>query len=267
MFDSLGDRMKEYESANSSYLTRRMPVIIRLDMVAAHTFCRGLEKPFDDRFMTCMQNTTMALCKAAQGCKVAYTQSDEISLILTDYDTIKTDAWFKNKIQKLVSVSASIASVEFNREYRLVFSNEFCTPSTTMFMEEDRKSKWEKQAKMYTNKINSAIFDSRVFNLPKEEVCNYFIWRQNDATRNSILGYGQSMFSHKELQGKSCNEIQEMMYQKFGINWDKISVDKKRGVCLNRIKGERGWVLDKNIPQFTQDREYIEKYLLVNLEG
>ena len=115
-----------------------------------------------------------------------------------------------------------------------------------------------------------AMFDSRVFALPKEEVVNYFIWRQQDATRNSIQMVGQTNFSHKQLHKKSCDDIQEMLFQEKGINWDDIPTSQKRGVCVikeqYKLNNEQNtfrtrWVVDPDIPIFTQDRNYIEKYL------
>lgn len=115
---SLGDRMKNnYENVNRFYLTRRIPVIIRMDMKAGHTFTRGMKKPFDDIFVKTMQETMKYLCENIQGCVLGYTQSDEISLVLTDYAELTTDAWFGNNLQKMCSVSASMATLKFNKAF------------------------------------------------------------------------------------------------------------------------------------------------------
>lgn len=116
-YDSLGDRMKGYENIARNYLTRRIPTIIRVDGKAFHTFTRGMEKPFDRILMTTMQNTMKYLCENIQGCVFGYTQSDEITLVLTDYATITTDAWFGYNIQKMCSVSASMATLAFSNAY------------------------------------------------------------------------------------------------------------------------------------------------------
>lgn len=113
--DSLGDRMKRYEYVTRTYLTNRVPVIIRLDGKAFHTFTRGFNKPYDTLLMQTMMNTMQKLCTSIQGCVFGYTQSDEITLVLVDYQTIDTDAWFGYNIQKIASVSASMATMEFNR--------------------------------------------------------------------------------------------------------------------------------------------------------
>ncbi|MFW6122346.1 MAG: tRNA(His) guanylyltransferase Thg1 family protein, partial [Petrotogales bacterium] len=177
---SLGDRMKtNYESVSQTKLLRRTPVIIRLDGKAFHTFTKGMKRPFDENLIQCMTTTTRNLVENIEGCEFGYTQSDEISLLLTDYKKFETQAWFDYKVQKIVSVAASMCTAYFNR---IFFKNYgFGKP---------------------------AFFDARVFSIPKEEVVNYFIWRQQDATRNSIQMVGQSVFSHKELHGKSCDEIQ-----------------------------------------------------------
>lgn len=185
------------------------PVIIRIDGKAFHTFTRGFAKPFDKFFMTAMQETAKHLCKEIVGCKLAYFQSDEISLLLTDYDTISTQPWFENNLQKLVSVSASIATLAFNRAFASLtrdLSDKYAYHAVTM------KNLWgerdEKNFNAYSTAYSrGATFDARAFILPKEEVCNYFIWRQQDATRNSILAVAQSVLSHKEMQGKKCTEL------------------------------------------------------------
>ena len=254
--DSLGDRMKEnYENRAKMYLVRRMPVIIRLDGKAFHTFTRGLKKPYDEIFHNTMNQTMKYLCENIQGCKIGYTQSDEITLLLTDYDTLTTDAWFDNNVQKICSVSASMATMAFND----VFSEQY---HNKMFEEEDPTI--NPYFDTLFTKLNKAMFDSRCFNIPEEEVTNCFIWRQQDATRNAIQMLGQCNFSHKELHGKSCNDIQDMLMTQKSINFNDMPTEFKRGVCC--IKSNNGWVLDKEIPIFTQDREYIENVFKVTEE-
>jgi len=243
--DSLGDRMKRYEGVSRNFLARRVPVIIRLDGKAFHTFTKGMRKPFDRILMNAMQDTMQYLCKNIQGCVFGYTQSDEITLVLIDYTTIKTDAWFGYNVQKMTSIAASMATLAFNS--------------------------------CFIDGANAAL-QYRAFSIPEDEVCNCLIWRQQDATRNSIEAVGQANFSHKELQGKSCNDIQEMLWSKRSINWNDFPVDCKRGACCYRKCSEvqmqdprdtsktitvarRGWVIDREPPIFTQDRNYIEGWL------
>lgn len=273
---TLGDRMKNnYENITRYYLTRRMPVIIRLDMKAGHTFTRGMKKPFDDIFVKTMQDTMKYLCENIQGCVLGYTQSDEISLVLTDYTEITTDAWFGNNLQKMCSVSASMATLAFNKAFndnivKYIDNNLDADCGVTKDLTE--------YTKILINARNKgAMFDSRVFTIPKEEVCNALIWRQQDATRNSIQSVGQANFSQKELHGKSCNNIQDMLMTQKGVNWNNYATTLKRGSCCIKVDDslteydEVGnisdyiqrskWVIDNEIPIFTQDRNYVEKLI------
>ena len=274
---TLGDRMKNnYENITRYYLTRRMPVIIRLDGRSFHTFTRGFKKPFDDILVSTMQDTMKYLCENIQGCVLGYTQSDEISLVLTDYAELTTDAWFGNNLQKMCSVSASMATLAFNKFFSgrvQEFMYDCCDDLGGQVIPE-KKNEYDNAVKVYFNKLNAAMFDSRVFTIPKEEVCNYLIWRQQDATRNSIQSVGQANFSHKELQGKSCNNIQDMLMLQKGINWNDYATTVKRGSCCIKTviqdlstdvkEGESPiskWVIDNEIPIFTQDRNYVEKLI------
>lgn len=258
--DSLGDRMKTYESVSKNYLMRRTPVIIRLDGKAFHTFTRGLNKPFDDTFVKLMQNTMLDLCNEIQGCVLGYTQSDEITLVLIDYQKRDTCAWFDNQVQKMVSISASLATLFFNKhlsellrdvEYDMRFSD-------TSIVHAHNYQRNEAFMDVWADKEYRAVFDSRVFNLPQWEVCNNLIWRQQDATRNSINSVAQSLFSHKELQGISKNDLQNKMLTEKDVNWNNYPTHLKRGCCA--VKNEDGkWVLDLEIPIFTEDRDYIDR--------
>lgn len=243
--DSLGDRMKgNYENRSKTSLTRRVPVICRLDGKSFHTFTIGLKKPYDTLLMKTMQDTMEYLCKNVQGCKIGYVQSDEISLLITDYDRITTDAWFDYEVQKICSISASMATLAFNKALN-------DNLSSGLFSEEECSA--------YDNKLLRAMFDSRCFSIPKEEVCNCFIWRQQDATRNAIQLLGQNFFSVKELHKKTCNNIQDMLMLDKGINFNDERTDFKRGACCYKQDGV--WIVDKEIPIFTQDRDYIERWL------
>ena len=277
---TIGDRMKNnYENITRYYLTRRMPVIIRVDGRSFHTFTKGFKKPFDDILVKTMQDTMKYLCENIQGCVLGYTQSDEISLVLTDYAELTTDAWFGNNLQKMCSVSASMATLAFNK----FFSGrvqEFMYDCCDEFGDDvlpEKQNDYELAHNVYFKKFNAAMFDSRVFTIPKEEVCNYLIWRQQDATRNSIQSVGQANFIQKELHGKSCNNIQDMLMLQKSINWNDYSTTLKRGSCCIKIDDgvtkydEVGnicdyipsskWVVDNEIPIFTQDRNYVEKLI------
>jgi tRNA(His) 5'-end guanylyltransferase len=202
-----------YESRSRTYLTRRTPIIIRLDGKAFHTYTRGLDKPFDEGLIEDMQQTAIYLCQNIQGAKCAYVQSDEISILVTDYDTLTTDAWFNYEVQKMTSISASITTGKFNqlRTYRVLGNSD-----------DELTTCWN------ISQINLANFDSCVFNIPKEEVANYFLARQKDAVKNSISMLAQSLYSHKELNLKNTNQMQEMCFKK-GCNWNDLPFEQKRG--------------------------------------
>lgn len=226
---SLGDRMKQYEAAYSFQLPCRIPVIIRLDGRSFHNWTKKLQKPFDEAFIESMGVLALHLCQEVQSTQLAYVQSDEISLLLHNYKRLATQPFFGNEIQKMVSISAGIASAFFTQLHGRI-----------------------------------AVFDSRVFLLPEAEVTNYFIWRQRDAIRNSILMAAKSVLSHRDMQGKNTTELQEMMLQK-GIDWNGLTASKRRGQTI--FKNQEGeWKIDDETSLFSKDREYIEKWLVVENE-
>lgn len=267
--DSLGDRMKQYEGIPKTSLMRQNPVIIRIDGKAFHTFTRGFKRPFDDILIESMQETMKYLCENIQGCKIGYCQSDEISLLITDYENINTAAWFDYQVQKMCSIAASMATLAFNR----VFWEKIRDLDHDYY--EYPTKEFNELIEIYYKALEKgAMFDARCFSIPKEEVCNYFQWRQMDCTRNSIQMVGQANFSHKELQNKKNEDIQEMLFSQKGINWNDFSTVKKRGSCcikdfekkvINFQTQEevvrKVWGIDKNIPIFSQDRNYIERFI------
>ena len=249
--DDLGKRMKEfYEQVPKTRLVRRMPVMIRIDGKAFHTFTREFQKPFDDILIKSMQETMKYLCENIQGCVFGYTQSDEITLVLVDYKKLTSSAWFDYEVQKICSISASMATMAFNK----IFNNNV-----------DELEMINQADKYYSAIERGAMFDSRCFNVPKEEVTNFVYWRQLDATRNSIQMVGQANFSHKQLQGKSCNMIQDMLFTEKGINWNDLPIVKKRGsACIKDSEGH--WFIDENMPILkTTDevdyRRYVDKLI------
>ena len=223
-----------YEEATKTKLTRRMPVIIRLDGCHFHTFTRGMKKPFDAILIKTMQDTMKYLCENIQGCVLGYTQSDEISLLLVDYKELNTSAWFDNEVLKIASVSASLATLAFNKFYAENIAE---------------MAETEEDFKFYAKKLNQAYFDSRVFNIPESEVTNYFYWRQKDAERNSVNSLAQSLFSHKSLQGLSVKDVVTKLEQEKGIIWGNIPTTHKRGCCC--IKNH--YFLDKDSNRYELD--------------
>lgn len=268
--DSLGDRMKSYEDAYRMHLPIRMPVILRVDGKAFHTYTKGCKKPVDQGLVDCMNDTAIALCKNIQGAQIAYVQSDEISILLNNYKTIDTQAWFENNVQKMVSISASIASVTFTENSYKIWG----------FHDNAEGTGFEGMG--YTSPIiKPAYFDSRVFVLPKEDVNNVFLWRQQDATRNSVQMLARTLYSHKQLDNKCNSELQDLCMKK-GVNWNDCPTSQKRGRCIiktktlkegkNHLTGEPAyfkrseWVVDNEIPIFSKDTSYINKYLLTDIQ-
>jgi len=235
--DSLGDRMKGYEQSARTVLPRRMPVIIRCDGKAFHTLTHDCVKPFDSRLTDCMTHASIRLCEQIQGAQLAYTQSDEISILVHGYKRFASETWFDNQVQKMVSVAASIAAAEFNAYSKGCF-----------------------------HKL--AYFDARAFVLPEADVCNYFLWRQQDAVRNSIQMLARSLYSHKQCDHKNVNELQEMCFQK-GQNWNDVQPRWKRGLCVKRRHDASlgsSWHVDLDIPTFGNDRDYVNGLLAVEEE-
>lgn len=264
--DNLGTRMKEYyEAIPKVRLMRRTPVAIRIDGKAFHTFTRGFAKPFDERLGNAMVRTMQHLCQNIQGCVFGYTQSDEITLLLIDYQTFETDAWFDYEVQKICSIAASMATMAFNKffaeEYEKWYFDHIEFPSA--FDEGEVSPATRKLYEAYATSLEKgAMFDARCFNIPKEEACNLVYWRQLDATRNSIQMVGQANFSHKELQGKSCNMIQDMLHEQRGINWNDYETRWKRGVAWTRHGG-----IDYDMPILKgEGREYVETVIYPEVE-
>jgi len=267
---ALGERMKtSYENRTKQFLTRRMPTIIRLDGKAFHTYTKSLKKPFDEGLIEDMQETTKFLCENIQGCKMGYTQSDEITLVLTDYDNLETSAWFDYSVQKMTSISASLATAKFNQlRLQREIGSEFDYADNKFLDSKDLVNQ------------SLAFFDSRVFQIPeKEEVVNCLIWRQRDAEKNSVAMLAQSLYSHKELHKKNGSDMQEMCFQK-GYNWNDLHFSKKRGSFVLKTTTFRGVIMDlasdepfketgykRNIwevvetPIFSKDRDSILKLI------
>ena len=252
MNDELGNRMKSnYEDVTRYYLSRRTPVIIRLDGKAFHTFTKGFDKPFDSILVEAMQYTTEQLCRNVQGCVFGYCQSDEISLLLVDYKKLNSDAWFGYNIQKCSSTVSSLATNYFN-SYLLD-----CITNFKSFEQAE-------EANFLSNKLFKASFDARIFNIPKEEVVNYFIWRQNDCIRNAINSIGQHYFSHKNLQHKNVSQIREMLIK------NKINEEDYSGYCRfgsSVVKdckdGKEEWATVIS-PIFKENRNFINRTFIFN---
>lgn len=243
---SLAKRMKKYEHNARFHLLDGLPILVRIDGKNFSNYTKGMKKPFDEKLAKAFWETCKYLGEKVPGCRVIYHQSDEISLFLNYYESLDADGWFDNNIQKLASVLASYATAKFNEEIHKYFPEK-----------------------------DFAIFDARVWALPEKEVTNYFIWRQRDATKNSISMVAQSKFSQNELQGLKGNELQDKLFTECGINWNDLPVWQKRGMCIVKTKepkeviheGEtivverNTWKEDEKTPIFSKEREYIEQYV------
>jgi len=227
---AIGDRFKRYEEVTQDVLTPRMPVIIRVDGNAFHTLTRRLwKRNYSDIFESIMDTTAKEVCPKMSGVKFAYIQGDEISFLLTDYDTLETQPWFGYNVNKLVSISAGMVSTFFNLN-------------------------------MAAASLGSHFgwFDSRAFNVPRNDVVNYFVWRQRDWERNSVSMFARTLYSHKELHKKNCGELKEMMKEK-DLIWDELPAPKRRGRAIYKKDGV--WVLDHDLPSFTEKRGLIEQFV------
>lgn len=268
--DNLGTRMKGYEQRNQYWLQKRIPVCIRVDMRAGHTFTRDFKRPFDEIFIKSIQKTAKYMCENIAGAIFSYQQSDEITIILQDYKNLNTEAWFNYRTDKLCSIAASMATLAFNKYFNEYVEDWWLSPFVGSQEEYEQKKYLYNTYTIAANK--GAMFDARCFNIPKEEVTNLIYWRQLDAARNSIQMVGQAYFSHKELQNKSCSDIQDMLMEKYNINWNDFPTTQKRGSCAVRMEIQNPnvdikdgaypreiWCIDNEIPQFKgEGREYIE---------
>ena len=249
MRDELGDRMKrDYESRTRYFLPRRTYTLIRVDGKAFHTYTRGCARPYDLELMADMDAAAFGLCKEAQGACFAYVQSDEISVLLTDFESVKTEAWFDGNLQKLASISASVVTAHFNAA---------------------------RVARGVSDRL--AVFDARVWTIPSRvEVENYFVWRQQDATRNAVTMTAGAHFSHDSLQNVSTGEMQERLFAEKGVKFNDLPARFKRGRFVERVTDERtksffdgrdgaekSATVTRNVwasvepPVFTRDREWL----------
>jgi len=240
----LSDRMRKYEEAAKFSLPQRMPLIIRVDGKAFSKLTAGLpDKPFNRTFISIMENVAMELCHNIQGAELAYSQSDEVSVLVHSYKTFDTQPWFDNQLQKVVSVAAAIASATFTHK------------SGRLFCQRDGSA--------LEQDIKPAYFDARAFVLPEAEVTNYFIWRQQDAVRNSVQMHARSLFSHRQCDRKNVKDLKAMCTAQ-GAPWEKLTPTIRKGRCAkkNYVEGARmGWKVDTDIPMFGEQRSYIESLL------
>jgi len=241
--DSLGDRMKGYEIAAWTTLPRRMPVVLRVDGKAFHSYTKGLARPFDEPLCQAMDTVALSLCAEVQGAQLAYVQSDEISVLIHGYKRLSSQPWFGNDVQKMVSCAAAEVSSRMTEVSPTVFG-----------------------------RMKRAKFDARVFVVPENDVCNYFLWRQQDARRNSVQMVTRSMFSDQQCFQRDITAMKEMCASK-GVLWDELPTYQRYGRCARRVPYDHQgterhrWEIDREIPLFSDDRSYVERYLPVEAES
>lgn len=230
--DQLGDRMKNYEDVTRFKLSNKSYILARIDGNAFHTYTKGLERPFDEALIDDMDETAKYLCNKIQNVKFAYVQSDEISLLLHE-EGQDTQPWFGNGIQKMASIAASKATAKFNnlrlqRRMEMLFKHSFSTISAPI-------DELHRRAKEFIAGEKLAEFDARFWTVPSAiEVYNYFLWRQQDAEKNSISSCAQNIFGHKALEGKNGLVKKEMMLER-GFNWEQLDGGKKYGRFIEKV--------------------------------
>ena len=229
MNDSLGDRHKGYEAVTRFFLPARTNMILRVDGRAFHGYTRSCKRPYDDDLMAAMDQTAIALCEEVQGAKLAYVQSDEITVWSTSYDNLGSMPWFGGNVQKIVSVAASVATARFNQA-RFMQGMRAAEALGNDFNEWQRDD-WERT-------LSTAHFDARVFTIPElAEVANCFKWRGDDCSRNSIQMMARSLYSHKDLDGKSTEDLIDLIRAK-GREWEDLAPRYKRGRLVKRVEGK-----------------------------
>lgn len=201
----LGTMLKEYQAVTDIQLDFDGYNILQLDGNAFHTFTKGFERPFDDRFISAMNEVAVEIIKTIPGARVGYVQSDEISILIKKVMD-REEPYFNHRVQKIVSLTAGRASAVMSRLYP------------------------EKPV---------AVFDARYFTLPdRDTAVKHFIWRQRDCTKNSVLSVGQAFFSHKELQNKNTLMVKEMLREK-GHAWEDYGTEYRHGRVIRRVSGGR----------------------------
>lgn len=239
---TLNDRMKEYESNAKIKLIKKMPVIIRVDGRAFHTFTKGFVKPFDTLFLEAMRKTALDLFKSVPNCRFAYTESDEITLILDDSNTILDTAFYDNDLEKLVSVTASMTTMFFNNNFASVI---------------ERGEKSAIDTTIYKKKLYKATFDSRAFNVPYHEVDNVILDRQLDSKRNSLNAYAQSLYPQKVLNGKKHDDLIDLLHAK-GMKYHDIDVSLRHGVAVYKDETDKV-VVDYDVPSLLIDKTFVSR--------
>jgi len=243
----LGDRMKAREASAGNLLPPRMPAVLRVDGRAFHTFTRGFDSPFDGIIEACMDRVATALCEEIGTARLAYGQSDEVSVLLVDYANLGTEQWFGGRRSKMESTAASIATAAFNEALHEAWLSSL-NPDRSRFLR---------------SKLFRAHFDARVFPVPTDDAINYFFWRQRDAVRNSVLTAGQASLPRRQMHGMKCDDVKVALAE-LGRPWEELPVRRQRGFAVARAPSSRttsAWTIDREPPVFGEDRAYVGRWL------
>lgn len=272
MYNQINQEIKkEFEYPAEVYLDKNMPVIVRIDGRAFHTFTRGFKKPFDKIFRETMQETMLRLCESIENCVFGYEQSDEITLVLVKNDNELAEPWFNNRVKKIVSNAASMATLYFNKilaKKTSELADEHFEAWNVAADEEKYLHTLERAVEM------GAIFSVTCFSIPDDRVFDAIYARQLDAIKNSISSTGRTFFKQSELHKKSSKEVLEMLEAR-GVDWTQFPIENQRGASCYKVpikvnSPEYGEItrnkfrIDMSMPELRADgsnREYIDKIL------
>ena len=295
----LGQRMKEYEKAYDFIFPNNVPIIVRIDGKNFSTYTKNFNKPFDDIVTFAMVHTMKYLCANISNCRFGYTQSDEITLVLfektlfdkendykdifikTPYESFEKSVPFNNRAMKSNSLFASMATMVFNRYFKIAAHMVFCSEINGSEILPEEREMWDNNKdelrkwtcrdnyQTYVNKFDSAMFDSRMFVVPTFDIINNIIFRQEDAIKNSISAYARCYI--KDTDGKNGLQLQEEL-KELGLPWDELPLFEQHGTCCykeNVVMFRNGkpfsrekWVIDKEMPIIKDNKEwFLEKIL------
>lgn len=236
--DPLGTRMKQYEIDVRQYLPSKAYTVLRLDGKAFHTYTKGLKRPFDMDLIEDMDNTAKYLCENIQGCKLGYVQSDEITLVLTDFDKEETSSWYNGEVQKMVSVASGLATSKFNHLRTLRIVKDFELDYGDQSPNEIAEQSYMDLVEIIEN-MKLAEFDARCWSIPREdvwEVWNNLIWRVQDCRRNSVSSVGQSMYSANQLHKVTTKQLIEKLKDEKDYDWNDLDDSLKNGRLIVKEK-------------------------------
>lgn len=254
--DQMGNRFKAAEECSTLRLIAGTPKIIRLDGKAFSNFSKDCDRPYDWNIMKSMADGVIAVMKEIGGsARFSFIQSDECSIVLNDKPKIESEPWFSNNVSKIVSVSASIMSVNFSQSFHTATIQKAISESTTI----NNGLSYVLDTVKIRPEFKPAYFDARIFQVPNIwEMHNAILWRQFDAIKNSKSQYARHYFSQKQVHGKNGEAKVDMMKSQHNFDWNTAPVWTKHGIIVRRgLMGK--FEIDLNIPEFKIDKDYLVK--------